>query len=77
MAREQGHLQTDDDVEGTGADLDSAEDRKWPHELMQGSRVYDDENAELQAALQASLQTTPPEIHSSNTPSRASPARHL
>jgi Ataxin-3 len=76
MAREQGHLQTDDDVEGTGADLDSAEDRKWPHELMQGSRVYDDENAELQAALQASLQTTPPEIHSSNTPPRASLDRH-
>jgi Ataxin-3 len=75
MAREQGHL--DSDVAETGADLESAQDSEWSHGLLQGSRVYDDENAELQAALQASLQgASPPEIYPSNTPPHDSPVRH-
>jgi Ataxin-3 len=75
MAREQGHL--DSEVAEPGADLESAQDREWSHGLLQGSRVYDDENAELQAALQASLQgASPPEIYPSNTPPHASPVRH-
>jgi Ataxin-3 len=75
MAREQGYLQKDEEVARTGADLDSAKDRESPHAPRHGSRVYDDENAELQAALQASLQSAPPETYSSETSPRAS-ARH-
>ena len=72
MAREEGNLQTGEDVAGTGANVDSAQEREWPHGLIHGGRVYDDEDAELQAALQASLQTAPPEIHSSDTTPRDS-----
>jgi Ataxin-3 len=76
MAREQGYLQEDEEVAGTGADLSSAKDRESPHGLRQGSRVYDDENAALQAALQASLQSAPPEVDSYEISPRASSARH-
>ena len=41
------------------------------HDRILGGRVYDDEDAELQAALQASLETAPPGIHAP-TPPRAS-----
>lgn len=41
------------------------------HDRIHGGRVYDDEDAELQAALQASLETAPPGIHAP-TPPRAS-----
>lgn len=70
MAREEGTLQTGQDVAGTGANVDSAQEREWPPGLTHGGRIYDDEDAELQAALQASLQTAPPEIH---TTARDSP----
>ncbi|KAI0256036.1 Josephin-domain-containing protein [Lactifluus subvellereus] len=72
MAREEGNLQAGKDVAGTRANVDSAQEREWPQGLIHGGRVYDDEDAELQAALQASLETAPPEIHSSDTTPRDS-----
>lgn len=62
MAREQGHAQTGGDVAGTArAGPDNIEER------THGGRVYDDEDAELQAALQASLETAPPGAHTPDT----------
>jgi ataxin-3 len=73
MAREEGTLQTGQDVAGRGANVDSAQEREWAPSLTHGGRIYDDEDAELQAALQASLQTAPPEIHTSDRTARDSP----
>lgn len=68
MAREQGHSQAGGDVAGTTrAGSDSVEDEEWRPERTHGGRVYDDEDAELQAALQASLETAPPGAHTPNT----------
>ncbi|KAH9961292.1 Josephin-domain-containing protein [Russula dissimulans] len=39
----------------------------WARERVQGGRVYDDEDEALQAALQASLETAPPGIHTPNS----------
>ena len=76
MARGQGlelgRAQTGSDDAGTRARSDHAEQAEASrHDRMHGGRVYDDEDAELQAALQASLETAPPGIHTP-TPPRAS-----
>jgi Ataxin-3 len=68
MAREQGHTQAGGDVSRmTRAGSDDIEDEEWMPEPTHGGRVYDDEDAELQAALQASLETAPPGAHTPNT----------
>lgn len=72
LAREQGRTHAGSDTAGTtrarsvGA---QAED-----EPTHGGRVYDDEDAEFQAALQASLESAPPGVHTPDaaaTPPRA------
>lgn len=76
MAREQGlelgRAQTGGDDAGTRARSDNTQqtDALRP-DRIHGGRVYDDEDAEFQAALQASLETAPPGIHTP-TPPRAS-----
>ena len=76
MAREQGHelgrAQTGSDDAGTGTRSDNTQQAEaMRHDAIHGGRVYDDEDAEFQAALQASLETAPPGIHTP-TPPRAS-----
>ena len=80
LAREQGHIQAGSDAAGTtrarsvGAQAEEWRDEQPTH----GGRVYDDEDAEFQAALQASLETAPPGAHTPDaaaTPPRA-PAMH-
>ena len=80
MAREQGRIQTDSDTAGTTrARSVGAQAEEWRDERTHGGRVYDDEDAELQAALQASLETAPPGMHTPDaaavTPPRA-PVMH-
>jgi ataxin-3 len=55
MAREQGLTQTDNGSAGIGAAPESAHVGERTQGRSYGDRVYDDEDAELQAALQASL----------------------
>jgi ataxin-3 len=76
MAREQGvelgRAQTGGDDAGTRARSDDTQPADTlRHDRVHGGRVYDDEDAELQAALQASLESAPPGIHTP-TPPRAS-----
>ena len=84
MAREQGlelgHAQTGGDDAGTRARSDNTQQAEALRpDPLHGGRVYDDEDAEFQAALQASLETAPPGIHTptpprtSDTPMRRSP----
>ena len=76
MAREQGgRAQTGIDDVGTRARSDDTQQAEaLGHDRIRGGRVYDDEDAELQAALQASLETAPPGIHTpSDSPMRRSP----
>ncbi|KAF8502102.1 Josephin-domain-containing protein [Russula emetica] len=78
MAREQGlgelglgRAQTGSDDGGTRARSDNTQQAEASrHDRIHGGRVYDDEDAEFQAALQASLETAPPGIHTP-TPPRA------
>lgn len=82
MAREQrqGSTQTDGDAAGSGLGSDNTQPGELTQERIGGGRMYDDEDADLQAALQASLATAsgPTGAHIPDTataPPRASPAR--
>jgi len=81
MARGEGHAQagTNSDAKETEARSENTQARGWTRESVHGGRVYDDEDAELQAALQASLETAPPGAHTPGTatppPPRAAPTR--
>jgi Ataxin-3 len=76
MAREQGlgelgRAQSGSDDGGTRARSDNTQQAEASRpDRIHGGRVYDDEDAELQAALQASLETAPPGIRTP-TPPRA------
>ena len=77
MAREQGGDQTGGggDAPGTREMPENTQARGWAGERVQ---VYDDEDADFQAALQASLETAPPGAHTPNataTPPRTSSTR--
>ncbi|KAI9458551.1 Josephin-domain-containing protein [Russula earlei] len=77
MARGQGSSGSDAEI-GTRDGPDNTQAGAWVQGRIHGGRVYDDEDAELQAALQASLETAPPEVHTPNantTRPRAAPAR--
>jgi ataxin-3 len=86
MARGQqgpAHARTggsDSDAAGTGTRT-GTQAEGWSPGRLQGGRVYDDEDAELQAALQASLESAPPEAHipddTATAPPRAPHIRHL
>src|SRR6267142_2685848 len=76
----QGPTQADSDGAGTELGSDNTQPGEWAQERVGGGRVYDDEDADLQAALQASLTTAsgPAGAHISDTttaPPHASPAR--
>jgi len=75
LAREQGRTQAGSDAAGTTrARSVGAQAEEWRDEPTHGGRVYDDEDAEFQAALQASLETAPPGVHTPDaaaTPPRA------
>jgi Ataxin-3 len=76
MARGQGpelgRAQMGSDDAGARAGSDNTQQAEaLGHGRLHGGRVYDDEDAEFQAALQASLETAPPGIHTP-TPPRAS-----
>lgn len=84
MARERGlelgRPQTGSDDAGTRARSDDTRQADTlRQDRIHGGRVYDDEDAELQAALQASLESAPPGVHTptppraSDTPIRRSP----
>ena len=84
MARERGlglgGAQTGSDDAGTRARSDNTQQAEASRpDRIHGGRVYDDEDAEFQAALQASLETAPPGIHpltpphASDSPMRRSP----
>jgi ataxin-3 len=80
MARERGlglgRAQMGSDDAGTRARSDNTQqDEASRHDRIHGGRVYDDEDAELQAALQASLETAPPEIHTPTPPRGSDPMR--
>ena len=67
MAREQGGDQTDGgDATGTRERSENIQASGWTEE-RHGHRVYDDDDADFQAALQASLVTAPPGAHTPNT----------
>lgn len=73
MAREQGldlgRAQAGGDEVGRRTRSDNTQQAEPSRtEPIHGGRVYDDEDAELQAALQASLETAPPGIHTSTPP---------
>jgi ataxin-3 len=79
MAREQGETQPDSGATGTRATLDDTEaGGRVQDNRTHGGRVYDDEDADFQAALQASLETAPQGAHTSSPTTmqpRSSPAR--
>lgn len=65
MAREQGGDRTGSgDAAGTRERSENIQSREG---RAHGGRVYDDEDADFQAALQASLETAPPGAHTPNT----------
>jgi len=73
MAREQGlepgRTQADSDDARTRARPDNTQQTEaWRHDRVHDGRVYDDEDAELQAALRASLESAPPGIHTPTPP---------
>lgn len=85
MAREQGlgpelgRAQTGSDDVGRTRSDNTQQAEASRTDPIRGGRVYDDEDAELQAALQASLESAPPGIHTptpprvSDSPMRRSP----
>ncbi|KAI9463693.1 Josephin-domain-containing protein [Lactarius psammicola] len=73
MAREQGLTQTDNESAGIGADPESANTGERTQGRLHGDRVYDDEDPELQAALQASLGEGPPGFFSPDSSTDSSP----
>lgn len=82
MARERGlelgRPQTGSDDAGTRAGSDDTQQTDTlRQDRIHGGRVYDDEDAEFQAALQASLESAPPGVHTPTPPlvaaSRAAP----
>ncbi|KAI9442280.1 Josephin-domain-containing protein [Lactarius indigo] len=73
MAREQGLTQTDDGFVGIGADPEPAYTSEMTQGRVRSDRVYDDEDPELQAALQASLGEGPPGFFSPDSSSESSP----
>jgi ataxin-3 len=76
MAREQGRTQTGSDAAGTTrARSVGAQAEEWRDERTLGGRVYDDEDAEFQAALQASLETAPPGVHTPDAAAATTPPR--
>ena len=79
MARERGlglgRPQTGSDDAGTRARSDDTQQADTlRQDRIHGGRVYDDEDAELQAALQASLESAPPGVHTPTPPRGASRA---
>lgn len=77
MAREQGQLEGRAGSDGAETTLrtEKSQDEAWTRERIHG-RVYDDEDKELQAALQASLETAPPGIHTPDSNTAPPPSRH-
>ncbi|KAH9009262.1 Josephin-domain-containing protein [Lactarius hengduanensis] len=73
MAREQGLTETDDGSVGVGVDPEPAYTGESTQGRSRSDRVYDDEDPELQAALQASLGEGPPEFFSPDSSSESSP----
>jgi len=71
MAREQGQLEGGAGSDGAETTLRTENNNNqaeaWTRERVQGGRVYDDEDKELQAALQASLESAQPGIHIPNS----------
>ena len=72
MARDKGlelgRAETGRDDSRTSARSDTQQAEPLRPDRIHGGRVYDDEDAELQAALQASLETAPPGIHTPTPP---------
>ena len=78
MAHEQGHAETVSNASGAGIRSGNAQAEQWTQGRTHSGRVYDDEDAEFQAALQASLESAPPGAHTFDTATtspRASTAR--
>jgi ataxin-3 len=74
MAREQGLNQTDNESEVIGTESEAGVDTSdRTHRQLPSDRVYDDEDAELQAALQASLGEGPPGFFSPDSSTESSP----
>ncbi|KAH9083608.1 Josephin-domain-containing protein [Lactarius deliciosus] len=73
LAREQGLTETDDGSVGVGVDPEPAYTGESTQGRPRSDRVYDDEDPELQAALQASLGEGPPEFFSPDSSSESSP----
>ncbi|KAI0266700.1 Josephin-domain-containing protein [Gloeopeniophorella convolvens] len=73
LIHRQGHVDADEDISRPATDHEAASADEWSHEPALGDRVYDDEDAELQAALRASLETVPPGFRLPDTPPRAFP----
>ncbi|KAH8994088.1 hypothetical protein EDB92DRAFT_1852654 [Lactarius akahatsu] len=73
MAREQGFTDTDDGSVNVGVDPEPAYTGESTQGRSRSDRVYDDEDPELQAALQASLGEGPPEFSSPDSSSESSP----
>ena len=74
MAREQGHTQTSNEPAVIEAEPEAGSytgDRT--QRQLRSNRVYDDEDAELQAALQASLGEGPPGFFSPDSSTESSP----
>ncbi|KAH9998494.1 Josephin-domain-containing protein [Russula compacta] len=79
MAHEQGHAESVSNAAGAGISSGNTQAERWTQDRTHSGRVYDDEDAEFQAALQASLESAPPGAHTfdtaTTTSSRASTAR--
>ncbi len=73
MAREQGLTQTDNESTGIETDPETAYTGERTQGRLHGSRVYDDEDPELQAALQASLGEGPLGFFSPDSSTESSP----
>ncbi|KAF8274593.1 Josephin-domain-containing protein [Lactarius quietus] len=74
MAREQGHTKTGNESTGIGAGPEPAVyTGEGTQRRSHSDRVYDDEDAELQAALQASLWEGPPGSFSPDSSTEYSP----
>ena len=73
MAREQELTQPGNGSAGIEADPESARAGERTQGRLHGDRVYDDEDAELQAALRASLGEGPPGLSSPDPSTESSP----